>query len=32
LTRNPIFCAVDTNDIHKATSLLSDISPYIGGI
>ena len=32
MTRNPIFCAVDTNDIHKATSLLSDIAPYIGGI
>jgi len=32
LTRNPIFCAIDTNDIHKATSLLSDISPHIGGI
>ena len=32
MTRNPIFCAIDTNDIHKATSLLSDISPHIGGI
>ena len=32
MTRNPIFCAVDTNDIHKATSLLSDIAPHIGGI
>jgi len=32
LTRNPIFCAIDTNDIHKATSILSDISPHIGGI
>ena len=32
MTRNPIFCAIDTNDIHKATSLLSDIAPHIGGI
>tara|TARA_B100000886_G_scaffold109529_1_gene73345 strand:- start:578 stop:1264 length:687 start_codon:yes stop_codon:yes gene_type:complete len=32
LKRNPIFCAIDTNDIHKATSLLSDIAPHIGGI
>ena len=32
MTRNPIFCAIDTNDIHKATSLLSDITPHIGGI
>ena len=32
MTRNPIFCAVDTNDIHKATSLLSEIVPHIGGI
>ena len=32
MTRNPIFCAIDTNDIHKATSLLSEIAPHIGGI
>ncbi len=32
MKRNPIFCAIDTNDIHKATSLLSDIAPHIGGI
>ena len=32
MTRNPIFCAIDTNDIHKATSILSDITPHIGGI
>ena len=32
MKRNPIFCAIDTNDIHKATSLLSDIVPHIGGI
>ena len=32
MTRNPIFCAIDTNDIHKATSILSDIAPHIGGI
>ena len=32
MKRNPIFCAIDTNDIHKATSILSDIAPHIGGI
>ena len=32
MTRNPIFCALDTNDIDKANSLLSNIAPHIGGI
>ncbi len=32
MTKNPIFCAIDTNDINKANSLISDVLPYIGGI
>ena len=32
MKRNPIFCAIDTNDIHQATSLLSEVAPHIGGI
>jgi len=32
LTNNPIFCAIDTNDINTATDLVSQIKPYIGGI
>ncbi len=32
MTNNPIFCAIDTNDIITATDLVSQIKPYIGGI
>ena len=32
MKRNPVFVALDTDDIHRATSLLSDITPHIGGI
>lgn len=32
MTNNPIFCAIDTNDISTATNLVSQIKPYIGGI
>ena len=32
MKRNPVFVALDTDDIHRATSLLSDIAPHIGGI
>ena len=32
MTNNPIFCAIDTNDIDKAVALVEQISPHIGGI
>tara|TARA_B100001057_G_scaffold164301_1_gene164895 strand:+ start:3804 stop:4496 length:693 start_codon:yes stop_codon:yes gene_type:complete len=32
LTNNPIFCAIDTNDIDKAVALVDQVSPHIGGI
>jgi len=32
LTDNPIFCAIDTNDIATATSIAKQIRPYIGGL
>ena len=32
MTNNPIFCAIDTNKIETATSLVNQIKPYIGGI
>ena len=32
MNKNPIFCAIDTNDIEAATSLVEQIKPHIGGI
>ncbi len=32
MTNNPIFCAIDTNDIDKAVALVDQVSPHIGGI
>ena len=32
MTDNPIFCAIDTNDIATATSIAKQIRPYIGGL
>ena len=32
MNKNPIFCAIDTNDIETATNLISKIKPHIGGI
>ncbi len=32
MNRNPIFCAIDTNNLDKAIYLTSEIEPYIGGI
>ena len=32
MTKNPIFCAIDTSDIDKAVALVDQISPHIGGI
>ena len=32
MNRNPIFCAIDTNELDRALSLITEISPNIGGI
>ena len=32
MTNNPIFCAIDTNDIDRAEGLIDQIYPYVGGI
>ena len=32
MTKNPIFCAIDTSNIDKAIELIDKISPHIGGI
>ena len=32
MTDNPIFCAIDTNDITTATRIAKQIKPYIGGL
>ena len=32
MTKNPIFCAIDTTDIDKARRLITSIAPYVGGI
>ena len=29
---NPIFCAIDTNDVPAARALINKIAPYVGGI
>ena len=28
----PLFCAIDTNELQKAKTIINDILPYIGGI
>ena len=32
MTKNPIYCAIDTSSIEKAISLTKEIHPYIGGV
>ena len=32
MTNNPIFCAIDTNNLGTATKLAEQIKPYIGGL
>ena len=32
MTNNPIFCAIDSDNIETATNLVSQIKPHIGGI
>jgi orotidine-5'-phosphate decarboxylase len=32
LTNNPIYCAIDTNDIKQAIALIKKIRPSIGGV
>ena len=32
MNKNPIFCAIDTNELDRALSLITEISPNIGGI
>ncbi len=32
MNKNPIFCAIDTNDIETATKIVGQIKSYIGGI
>ena len=32
MTNNPIYCAIDTNDIEQSISLIKKIKPSIGGI
>ena len=32
MTKNPIYCAIDTSCIDDADRIIREISPYIGGI
>ena len=32
MTKNPIYCAIDTSCIDDADRIINEISPYIGGI
>ncbi len=32
MSKNPIFCAIDTSSIDKAIELINQISPYVGGV
>lgn len=32
MPKNPIFCAIDTKEVHHAKQLCQQISPYIGGV
>ena len=32
MTKNPIYCAIDTSSIHDAVRIIEEISPHIGGI
>ena len=32
MTNNPIYCAIDTNDVEQALSLIEKIKESIGGI
>ena len=32
MTKNPIYCAIDTSNIDDAINIINQISPYVGGI
>ena len=32
MTKNPIYCAIDTSCIDDADRIINEISPHIGGI
>ncbi|MDX2073252.1 MAG: orotidine 5'-phosphate decarboxylase / HUMPS family protein [Alphaproteobacteria bacterium] len=32
MTKNPIFCAIDTTDLDRARRLIGVVAPYVGGI
>lgn len=32
MTKNPIFCAIDTTDMDRAKRLIALVAPYVGGI
>ena len=32
MTKNPIYCAIDTSSINEAERIVDEISPYVGGI
>ncbi len=32
MTKNPIYCAIDTSSIENALTLIKEISPHVGGV